>query len=139
MSRGLTSVLYGCICCPIFYVAWSHFRSVWVSMLSDFLCHLVSLPFSISLCCSSIFCRLVSLPFSIDLYVVRVSIVVLFYLCVRDCVTFYDESFPFQLFFFRVRCYTLIVTDILSILIICKTDSAKKKVKSAHIRRILSN
>jgi hypothetical protein len=45
MSLGLTSVLYGFLCCPSFYVTWSHFRSVWVSMLSEFLCHLVSLPF----------------------------------------------------------------------------------------------
>jgi hypothetical protein len=45
MSLGLTSVLYGFLCCPSFYVTWSHFRSIWVSMLSEFLCHLVSLPF----------------------------------------------------------------------------------------------
>jgi hypothetical protein len=46
MSLGLTPVLYGSLCCPSFYVTWSHSRSVWVSMLSEseFLCHLVSLP-----------------------------------------------------------------------------------------------
>jgi hypothetical protein len=36
--------LYWSLCCPSFYVTWSHSRSVWVSMLSEFLCHLVSLP-----------------------------------------------------------------------------------------------
>ena len=45
MSLGLTPVLYGSLCCPSFYVTWSHPRSVWVSILSDFLCHLISLPF----------------------------------------------------------------------------------------------
>ena len=44
-------VLYGSQCCPSFYVTWSLFHSTWVSMLSEFLCHLVSL----SLCCP-IFC-----------------------------------------------------------------------------------
>ena len=44
MSLGLTSIMYGSLCFPSFYVTWSHFRSVWVSMLSEFLCHLVSLP-----------------------------------------------------------------------------------------------
>ena len=49
MSLGLTAVLYGSLCCPSFYVTWSHFRSVLVSMLSEFLCHLVSLPFCLGL------------------------------------------------------------------------------------------
>ena len=44
-------VLYGSQCCPSFYVTWSLFHSTRVSMLSEFLCHLVSL----SLCCP-IFC-----------------------------------------------------------------------------------
>jgi ABC-type spermidine/putrescine transport system permease subunit I len=47
MSLNLTTVLYGSLCCPSFYVTWSHPRSVWVSILSDFLCHLISLPFCI--------------------------------------------------------------------------------------------
>ena len=45
MSLGLTSVLFGYLSCPSFYVTCSHFSSVWVSMLSEFLCHLVSLQF----------------------------------------------------------------------------------------------
>jgi hypothetical protein len=49
MSLGLTPVLYGSLCCPSFYVTWSHPRSVWVSMLSEFLCHLVALPFCMGL------------------------------------------------------------------------------------------
>ena len=49
MSLGLTSVLYGSLCCQSFYVIWSHFRPVWVSLLSDFLCHLVSLPYCVGL------------------------------------------------------------------------------------------
>jgi hypothetical protein len=45
MLLGLTSVLYVYLWCTSCYVTWCHFRSVWVSMLSEFLCHLVSLPF----------------------------------------------------------------------------------------------
>ena len=56
MSLGITSVLYGILCCLSFYLTWSHFRSVWVFMLSECLCHFVSLPFCMGL------------------YVVRVSI-----------------------------------------------------------------
>jgi hypothetical protein len=128
MSLGLTHVLYGSLCCPSFYVTWFHSRSVWISILFEFLCHLVSLPFCMdlyvvrvsislglasvlygSLCCSSFYftcslyrfvwvsilsdflchltsptsvlvfmlseflCHLVSLPFCMGLYVVRVS------------------------------------------------------------------
>ena len=74
MSLGLNYVLYVSLCCPCFYVTWSHFRSAWVSMLSVFLCHLVSRP----LC--------------MYLYVVRVSMslgltsVLYVYLC---CLGFY--------------------------------------------------
>jgi hypothetical protein len=50
MSRGLTSVLYVFLCCPSFYVTWSHFRSVWVFMLSEFLSHLVLPPLCIGPC-----------------------------------------------------------------------------------------
>ena len=46
MSLGLPSVMYGSLCCPIVYVAWSHLRYVWFSMLLQFLCHLVPLPLS---------------------------------------------------------------------------------------------
>ena len=49
MSLGLTPVLYGSLCCPSFYVTWSHFRYVWFSMFSKFLCHLISLPFYMGL------------------------------------------------------------------------------------------
>ena len=91
MSLGLTSVLYVSLCCPCFYVTWSHVRSVCISMLSVFLCHLVSRPFcmylyvvrvSMSLGLTSVLyvsmlsvflCHLVSRPFCMYLYVVRVS------------------------------------------------------------------
>jgi len=110
MSLGLPSVVYGSLCCPSFYVTWSHLCCVWVSMLSEFLCHLVSLSFcmglyviqfSISLGLTSVLhrylscpsfcitcshfrsvcismlpeflCRFVSLPFCVYFYVVRVS------------------------------------------------------------------
>jgi hypothetical protein len=92
MSLGLTSVLYGFLFCPSFYVTWSHFRSIWVSMLSEFLCHLVSLPFymgfyvvrvSMSLglyfrsvgvsMFSEFLCNMVSLPLCMNPCVVRVS------------------------------------------------------------------
>jgi len=56
MSLGLTSVLNGSLCCSSFNVAWFHIRSVWVLVLSESLC------------------RLVSVPFCIGLYVVRVSL-----------------------------------------------------------------
>jgi hypothetical protein len=101
ISLGLTSVLYGSLCCQSPYVAWSRIRSVWVSILSDILFHLVSLQFcmspyvvrvSMSLGLNSILYwvsmlfdflfHLVSLQFCTDLYVVRV-------LCVT---TGYNES-----------------------------------------------
>jgi hypothetical protein len=66
MSLGLTSVLYGFLCCPSFYVTWSHFRYVWFSMFSKFLCHLISLPF----CMGLYFVRFpMSLNFTSVLYV----------------------------------------------------------------------
>ena len=77
MSLGPTSVKYSTLCCHSSYVTWSHFRFVWFSMLSDCLCHLVSLP----LC--------------MVLYFFRVSILVLFYLYVRHCVTYYGRSLHF--------------------------------------------
>ena len=43
------SVLYGSLCYPSFYVTWSHFHCIWVSMLYEFLYHLVSLPFCMGL------------------------------------------------------------------------------------------
>ena len=92
MSLGLNSVLYVSLWCPSFYVTWSHFRSVWVSILSEFLCHLVSLPFymgfyvvrvSMSLglyfrsvgvsMFSEFLCNMVSLPLCMNPCVVRVS------------------------------------------------------------------
>ena len=42
-SLGLTSVMYGSLCYPSFYITWSHSRSGYISMLSEFLRHLVSL------------------------------------------------------------------------------------------------
>jgi hypothetical protein len=70
MSLGLTSFLYGSLCCPSFHVTWSHFRSVWVSVFSVFLWHLVSL----SICMGLYVVRVsMSLPFCIGLYVFRVS------------------------------------------------------------------
>jgi hypothetical protein len=110
MSLDVTSGLYWSLCCPSFYVTWSHSRSVWVSMLSEFLCHLVSPPFCMglyvvrvsmslgltpvlygSLCCPSFYvtwshfryvwfsmfskflCHLISLSFCMGLYFVRFS------------------------------------------------------------------
>ena len=93
MSLVLTSVLYGFLCCPSFNVTWSHFRYAWVSMLSEFACHLVSLPFCMilylvifsmslsltsvlygSLFLSAFLCHLVSLSVCMGLYIVLVSI-----------------------------------------------------------------
>jgi hypothetical protein len=66
MSLGLTPVLYGSLCCPSFYVTWSHFRYVWFSMFSKFLCYLISLPF----CMDLYFVRFsMSLNFNSVLYV----------------------------------------------------------------------
>ena len=174
MSLGFTSVLYRFLCCPSFYVTWSLFRSARVSMFSEFLCHLISLPFCMghfvlrvsmslgltsvmywSLCCprfyvtrsflrsvrvsmlSEFLCHFVSLPFCMGLFVLRVSMslgltsvlygslccpsfyvtwshfrsvrvsmvseflsrgfscLVLFYLYVSDCVTCYGRLFIF--------------------------------------------
>ena len=50
MLLDVTSGVYWSLCSPSFYVTWSHSRSVWVSMLSEFLCHLVSLPLCMVLC-----------------------------------------------------------------------------------------
>ena len=41
--------MHGSLFCSIFYVIWSHFRSVWVSTLFEFICHLISLPFCMGL------------------------------------------------------------------------------------------
>ena len=49
ISLALFTVLHGSLFCPIFYVTWCHLRSVLVFMLSEFLCHLVSLPFCMGL------------------------------------------------------------------------------------------
>jgi len=49
------------LCCLCFYVTWSHFRSVRVSMLSEFLYHLVSFPLYMGLVLSEFLCHLVSL------------------------------------------------------------------------------
>ena len=205
MSLGLTSVLYGSLYCPIVYVTWSHFLSVWVSMLSEFPCHLVALPFCMgicifrvsmalgltfdmygSLCCPSFYvtsvlywslcfpsfyvtwshfhyvwfsmlfgflCHLVSSLLYMGLHVVRVSmspglssilhgslccqsfyvtwfhflyvvrfsVLVLFYLYVRHCDTYVVKM--------SSACYALIVssshTDIMHILINCKMSSPK--------------
>jgi len=54
MSLGLTFVMYRSLCCLSFYVTWSHFRSVWVSMLSEFLCQLISLPLCMGPCVSCV-------------------------------------------------------------------------------------
>ena len=70
MSLGRTSVLYGYLYFPCFYGTWSHFRYVWVSMLSEFLCHFRSVLVSMF---SEFLCHLVSLPLCMVLYVVRVS------------------------------------------------------------------
>jgi hypothetical protein len=64
------------ICFPSFYFTRSHFLFVLIYMLSDFLCHLVSLPFCMCLygvLVSMSLCHLVSLPFYMGFYVVRVS------------------------------------------------------------------
>jgi len=62
MSLGLTFAIYGSLCYLSLYVAWSHFRDVWVFVLSEFLCHLISLPLYIGHLLSEFLCHLVSLP-----------------------------------------------------------------------------
>jgi hypothetical protein len=73
MSLGLASVLYGSLCCPSFYFTCSLYRSVWVSILSDFLCHLMSPRSVLVFMLSWFLCHLVSLPFCMGLYFVRFS------------------------------------------------------------------
>ena len=66
MSLDVNSGLYWSLCCPSFYVTCSHFRYVWFSMFSKFLCHLISLPF----CMGLYFVRFsMSLNFTSVLYV----------------------------------------------------------------------
>jgi hypothetical protein len=50
MSLGLTSVLYGSLCCLSFHVTWSEFHYVWVLALLEFLCRSVSLSWSMGPC-----------------------------------------------------------------------------------------
>jgi hypothetical protein len=38
MSLVLTFTMYGSLCYLSLYVAWSHFRDVWVLVCSEFLC-----------------------------------------------------------------------------------------------------
>ena len=128
MSLGPTSVLCGSLCCPGFYVTWSHVPIVWVPILSQYLCHLVS-----PLCCMGLYVVRVSMSLGLN-YVLYVSLCCpCFYVtwshvrsvCVSMLFGFlyftfmlvllcyiYDGSFPFQQNFFRVKCYTLIVTSI---------------------------
>ena len=93
ISLCLTSVMHCSLCYPSFYLTWSHFRSVWVYMLPEFLCHfsLTSVLYGY-LCCPSFYvswshfrsvwvsmlseflCRLVSLPVCMGIYVARVSV-----------------------------------------------------------------
>ena len=73
MLLGLASVLYGSLCCPSFYFTCSLYRSVWVSILSDFLCHLMSPRSVLVFMLSWFLCHLVSLPFCMGLYFVRFS------------------------------------------------------------------
>ena len=110
MPLGPTSVLCGSLCCPGFYVTWSHVPIVWVPILSQYLCHLVSPLCCMGLCVvrvsmslglnyvlyvsmlSVFLCHLVSLPFCMGLYVVRfcmslgLTSVMYVYLC---CLGFY--------------------------------------------------
>jgi hypothetical protein len=75
MSLGLASVLFGSLCCASSNIAWSRIRSVWVSMLSEFLCYLVSLPFCLGLlCCPSFYVTWSHFRSVWVSYVVRVSI-----------------------------------------------------------------
>ena len=73
MSLGLTSFLYGSLCCPSFHVTWSHFRSAWVSMLSECICHLVTLPLGMAIDVVRFSMYLVSLPFCMGICIFRVS------------------------------------------------------------------
>ena len=66
MSLGRTSVINCSLGCLSFYVTWSPFRYIWVLVLSEYLCHLVLLPFCVCL-------YVVLHPFCVGLYVVRVS------------------------------------------------------------------
>ena len=88
--------LYWSLCCPGFYVTWSHSRSVWVSMLSEFLCHLVALPFCMGLDVVRVSMSLGLTSLCMVLYVVRVSVLVFFHLYVRHCVNYYGRSFLFS-------------------------------------------
>lgn len=66
MSLSRTLFMYGSQCCPSFYVTWSHFRCVQVSMLPECPSHLVTRPLCMGTCGSEFLCRLVSLPFCMN-------------------------------------------------------------------------
>jgi len=95
------------LCCLCFYVTWSHFRSVRVSMLSEFLYHLVSFPLYMGPVLSEFLCHLVSLPFCMGLYVVRVSmslgLTFVLYLSVLSEFLCHLVSLPFCMYLYLVR------------------------------------
>jgi hypothetical protein len=65
--------MYGSLCCASVYITWSHFRSVWVSMMSELICELVSLRYVWVFVLSDFLCQLVSFPLCMGLCVVLVS------------------------------------------------------------------
>ena len=123
MLLGLTSCLYGSLCCLSFHVTWSHFRSAWVSMLSECICHLVTLPlgmaidvvrfsmylvtlpFCMGICISVFLWHLVSLSLCMGLYVVRLSMLLDLTSCLHGSLcfpSFYVTSVLYWSLCFRV-------------------------------------
>jgi hypothetical protein len=112
MSPGLNSIMYGSLHCLSFYVARCHFREVWVLVLSEFLCHLVSLGFCIGLYVLRVSMSLgltsvlyVSLCV-LSLYVTRSHFRYEWSLC---CLIFY---IGFVLLLFLILCYFLPQVDL---------------------------
>ena len=98
---GLISLCMG-LCCPSVYITWSHFRSVWDSMMSELICELVFVL-------SDFLCQLVSFPSCMGLCVVLVSMSVgftsvLYGSLLSECL-WYVVSLPFYMGIYAVSSF----------------------------------
>ena len=92
ISFSLNSVLYGSLCCSSFYFTSSHYRSVWLSIFSEFLCDLVSLPL-----CMGLYVDLVSMSLGFTFVLCRCPIFYLAWFRIRSMWVSMLFEFLFQL------------------------------------------
>lgn len=103
--------MYESLCCPSVYITWSHFRSVWVSMMSELICELVSFRYVWVFVLSDFLCQLVSFPSCMGLCVVLVSMSVgftsvLYGSLLSECL-WYVVSLPFYMGIYAVPSFYL--------------------------------